>query len=317
MATHNNGQSTLRVNPGDLVGVVLVLLASMLLFSGASSATGSQARASPVEGSFASPTPTCGPSWTNVFPPNLNNNSNSFSSIAATAPNDVWAVGRHALDASHGLTLIQHWNGVEWRHIPSPNIGITGTFAQNYLSDVTALSPSDAWAVGEYSYTSDGNFSNDAKAGSRAHESGEDAYVPSGSQAEGSGGGSLIEHWDGTEWRIVSNPYTGTLHSISAVSANDIWAVGSYSPSISGRKTYVLHWDGLEWSHVPSPNPNPENRNELRAVAAVASDDVWAVGNYESSTVLGGATLIEHWNGSEWSVVPSPNPPGGEAFYRV
>ncbi len=57
------------------------------------------------------------------------------------------------------------------------------------------------------------------------------------------------------------------------------------------------------WSIVSSPNPDPSS-NKLRAVAAISSTDVWAVGQASAST------LAEHWNGSSWSVVPTPNAPG-------
>ena len=45
--------------------------------------------------------------------------------------------------------------------------------------------------------------------------------------------------------------------------------------------------------------------NRLVGVAAVTSNDVWAVGY---STSLGvDRTLIERWNGTAWSIVPGPN----------
>src|SRR4051794_13492246 len=40
----------------------------------------------------------------------------------------------------------------------------------------------------------------------------------------------------------------------------------------------------------------------LGGVAAVSTNDVWAVGN------AGGDTLTEHWDGTSWSIVPSPHP---------
>src|SRR5204863_1223407 len=71
--------------------------------------------------------------------------------------------------------------------------------------------------------------------------------------------------------------------------------------------------DGSTWSIAPSPNPGAGN-NELYGVAAMAANDVWAVGTYYAS---GGPyhTLIEHWNGSSWSAVPSP--PGSSLFGAV
>jgi hypothetical protein len=59
------------------------------------------------------------------------------------------------------------------------------------------------------------------------------------------------------------------------------------------------------WAVVPSPNTGSPN-NHLFGVAAVAPDDVWAVGAYG---VLGVAArqLIEHWDGTKWRRSASPS----------
>ena len=41
----------------------------------------------------------------------------------------------------------------------------------------------------------------------------------------------------------------------------------------------------------------------LRGIAAIAPDDVWAVGRMRKEGEW--MTLIEHWDGKVWSVVPS------------
>src|SRR5437660_7859831 len=64
-----------------------------------------------------------------------------------------------------------------------------------------------------------------------------------------------------------------------------------------------------KWSVVPSPNSNVVP-NGLSAVATVSANDVWAVGS-SGSQMGGGQTLIEHWNGTNWSVVASPSPGTG------
>ena len=46
--------------------------------------------------------------------------------------------------------------------------------------------------------------------------------------------------------------------------------------------------------------------NELKAVAAVSSTDVWAAGY--ASTTTHNVVLIEHWNGTQWSIAPTPQP---------
>ena len=71
--------------------------------------------------------------------------------------------------------------------------------------------------------------------------------------------------------------------------------------------TLVEHWNGSAWSAVPSPNVTGDNaQDHLFAVAAFSSSDVWAVG-----TVLQGfsttSTVTEHFDGSRWSLVGSPN----------
>ena len=60
------------------------------------------------------------------------------------------------------------------------------------------------------------------------------------------------------------------------------------------------------WSVVLSPNPSAY-ANILKAVAAVSASDVWAVGSYYNSQKGVMETLIEHWDSTSWSVVPSPN----------
>jgi hypothetical protein len=55
------------------------------------------------------------------------------------------------------------------------------------------------------------------------------------------------------------------------------------------------------------PNPNFGTFNRFFGVAAVSSNDVWAVGVTSNGGLS--ATLVEHWNGTSWTVIPSPNLP--------
>src|SRR5256885_8967205 len=62
--------------------------------------------------------------------------------------------------------------------------------------------------------------------------------------------------------------------------------------------------NSCKWSVVPSPNG--DSTSGLSSVAAVSANDIWAVGN-SGSQRGSGQTLIEHWNGTQWSLVPSPS----------
>lgn len=55
---------------------------------------------------------------------------------------------------------------------------------------------------------------------------------------------------------------------------------------------------------MPSPNGTP-HQNVLYAVSATGPDDVWAVGYQIVDDARGQVALIEHWDGSTWSVVPA------------
>jgi hypothetical protein len=59
------------------------------------------------------------------------------------------------------------------------------------------------------------------------------------------------------------------------------------------------------WTQVPSPNRGVAV-NELKAVAVLGRSNAWAVGFWTPPTGVN-RTLIQHWDGASWTVVPSPN----------
>src|SRR5262249_59326794 len=54
------------------------------------------------------------------------------------------------------------------------------------------------------------------------------------------------------------------------------------------------------------PSRNAASASYLEGVAAAAANDVWAVGYSYLNGVA--STLIEHWDGTSWSIVASPSP---------
>jgi hypothetical protein len=115
----------------------------------------------------------------------------------------------------------------------------------------------------------------------------------------------------GTGWSVLPSPNAGSgdnrLSGVTAVSASDAWAVGSFQPTGGGSKTLIQHWDGTVWTIVPSPNAG--GPSTLAAIDALSANDAWAVGNFVADPFSEGGhrTLTEHWNGSAWELVPSPN----------
>ena len=159
---------------------------------------------------------------------------------ATRAVDDAWAVGREdTVIADHQYTraLLLHWDGAAWSSVRGPSL----KQSLNYLYGVSALSATDAWAVGVKS------------------------------------GHTLSLRWDGAAWSRVpsltpssSDVRSAALRSVSADSTTDAWAVAWGS--------FTMHWDGSSWSQVAAPSPG--TGGYLFGVSAVSPTDAWAVGYY-------------------------------------
>jgi hypothetical protein len=273
--------------------------------------------------------------WTIVTAPPTGVNA-SFTGVSSTSDSDAWAVGSEnaALNGVGAKVLIDHWNGTAWSQVATP--ATPGNTAS--LAGVSASSSTDAWAIGR-TQVNRSNFAplalhwngtawsvsaSAATALAGQIGAGVTDISPTDAYAIGGGLGSahtgLVAQWNGTAWSRVSVPQPSTdglasnLNAISADGPNDVWIVGTYldeiSPTFFPTETYSLHWNGSAWSVVPMPLVGSSNVNaffHFNSIKANSPTDVWAVG--DQGVVDGSSsTLIEHWNGTAWSVVPSPSP---------
>jgi hypothetical protein len=189
-----------------------------------------------------------------------------------------------AVGDSRSGTLAEAWNGSTWKILVTPNpVGPSGQIGDQ-LTAVVSLSRSDAWAVGGR---------------------GAIAAITAG---------TLIEHWNGTRWTVVSSPSPGQagyeLTAVAAVSGHDVWAVGAgdvASQQGGTAKTVALHWNGTTWKSVATPHPNPYDA--LNGVTSTpGTSDLWAVGTTTVRSIQ--QPLTEHWSGSHWNATPSTAAPG-------
>ncbi len=122
------------------------------------------------------------------------------------------------------------------------------------------------------------------------------------------------EHWTGTAWSATtlkvpkiypSASQAAQLEGAASTGPSDVWAVGHIDDVSSlASRTLAYHWDGTAWTRTPTPNPGGATLgNHLLAVAARASDDVYAVGD----TGYPGRSLVIRWNGTTWAKVTTPN----------
>lgn len=238
---------------------------------------------------------------------------NSVVSLSAT---DAWAAGVYDVNGNW-KTLTMHWDGSAWTVVQSPSPDPV----LNRLDGISA-SGSNLWAVGWGGATGSlairlqaGSWQRAATANEGTGENtlnGISARTQTDIWAVGSSGEpqplSLTMHWNGSVWTIVPSPnleFGVRLQGVKDISMNDVWAVG-WSGSAGGfdDKDVAMHWDGSSWTIVPTPQPGGDQIDRLFAVDAAGPNDVWAVGLYSPNPVVEDHSLILHWDGASWSVVP-------------
>jgi TolB protein len=175
-----------------------------------------------------------------------------------------------------------------WAYIPRPCTGFlqreqvdnAGPRADR-LAAVAALGEHDAWAVG-YRTTAGG-----------VHN-------------------TLVERRSGGSWQVVPSPSRGGASSLESVSllSSTVWAVGSYADG-DGALHPLIERRERSWRVARYVDPGPGSA--LHGVDARTSKDVWAVGQLAGNA--GPDSLIEHFDGFTWSVVPGA--PAGIALFGV
>jgi hypothetical protein len=205
--------------------------------------------------------------------------------------------------------------GNTWYVVDSPNVGESA----NELYGIDGVGSNDLWSVGFYlAGPGEGTSYKRAHKPAEWQERLEGGVSGLGREPDGSSPAiqTLIEHWDGALWSVVPSPNVGTddnhLLSIDVIGASDAWAVGYYLNEFGIAQTLALHWDGVSWVRVATPNTTPYQDNEILSVEGASGGDVWAVGYSVDDAGLG-HTLTMHWDGTQWSIVASPDPAGAEA----
>ena len=216
------------------------------------------------------------------------------SSLSADKETDIWAT-------SPVNPVSLHFNGTSWVTVPMARAG--------RVNKASVVSSTNVWAVGEqtnpkfsqiqhfngtaWSIVSSPHFANGESLNSLKAISASNIFAVGASVDNLGNRTPLVEHFDGTKWSVVSVPHVtgGQFIDIAVVSPLDIWAVGG-APGAA----LTMHFNGVQWTRVPAPTA------ALLAVTAISTNNVWAAG-----VKLGQSSIIEHWNGTSWKVVTSPN----------
>ena len=160
--------------------------------------------------------------------------------------------------------FIAHWDGSAWSVVPAPCLEgkkvsacSSASIDLNELTGVAAISGNDAWASGSEGNVNNMNF-----------------HIP------------YVLHWDGTAWSLVRTPNRGgegsLLRGITALSADDVWAVGQTQQLNGAIRPLTEQFNGSTWSLVPGPAPGGGTPDDsLSGVTSPTTGTVFAVGARE------------------------------------
>ncbi|HET9990197.1 MAG TPA: protein kinase [Kofleriaceae bacterium] len=191
----------------------------------------------------------------------------SLNSVWGAAANDVWIVGERG--------VVRHFVEGVWRDIE------VGSVADFYRLGGTATD--DVWIVGGWGTILhwDGHAWRELPSGTHVALYGIWAVARDNAWVTGEGG--TILHWDGHAWNSQASPTTAALFAVAGVAADDVWITG-YGVG--------LHWDGQAWTLS-----DLHSHELMQPIHAASTNDVWVAGFH---------SVIRHWNGREWTMVPVP-----------
>ena len=218
-----------------------------------------------------------GTAWTIQITPNPSGATDSYlTGVSCASISACTAVG---YDRNGGdVPLAERWNGVSWTLQATPNptgLGITS------LSGVSCTSSAACTAVGYFITKAEVQL-------------------------------TLAERWNGASWTIQTSPDASggrgsILAGVSCPAASACTAVGAFTSRPVAEATLAEGWNGTKWAAQPTPNPTT-TASSLLGESCKATGACTAVGYFfdGSGTYV---TLAERWDGSNWTVQTTPNPP--------
>jgi hypothetical protein len=124
----------------------------------------------------------------------------------------------------------------------------------------------------------------------------------------------LAEHWDGKTWSITPTPVppnslASELLGVSCARSGPCMAVGDQNfGTINNTTDFAELWNGTRWTEIPAAQPANAGSLLIGVSCRIASDCTatgwWNPINNNSQSF----PLVNHWDGTRWTVVPSPHP---------
>src|SRR6266581_2508524 len=241
----------------------------------------------------------------------------SLTAVSCTSPSACMAVGFTAQGVTGEATLAERWDGTRWTIVPTPNRPDSQLFGVSCTSPSACIAVGRSFPSGVLTMRWNGTAWSLLKTPNPAHPGDLFSVSCTSASACTAVGGSnndrvtLAEVWNGTSWKIQPTPSTAradadVLFGVSCTSSGACTAVGEFARFGGRPVSLAQRWDGTSWSIQPTPNPlGSGNIVSLSGVSCTSGTACTAVGGFVNSSGQGG-TLAEAWDGTSWSIQPTP-----------
>src|SRR5262249_12217145 len=178
-------------------------------------------------------------------------NATFVTGVAASSPSNAWAAGftGKLTSTSPPRPIIRHWTGKTWRPVTLP--AKTAKAWANQFPVLTLVGASSARSVWVFNSLQ-------------------------GSYLRLNGSRWSIGHLPGASENSTASV---VINAVKVFSRTNVWAFGERI-TVSGTQAlsvpYAAHFNGSKWSRVTVP-ALPSGGGAITAVAAVSSNDIWAV----------------------------------------
>jgi hypothetical protein len=253
--------------------------------------------------------------------------------VACVTPAACTSVGYADAASGSFATLAERWNGTAWRIQATPvpaGAGASALLAVSCTSATmctaggayvtkTSMPPlaegwnGTAWSVEQTAdppRTRGSQFNAIACAASGT-------CTAVGQQASMSGGvpRPLGETGGASGWTsVVAEAPTGAklsqLIAVSCPAADDCMAVGSYEEQFTLQLALAETWNGTRWTIEPAASPSGATATFLDGVSCTSADACTAVGYTFLRGERYSVPVAETWNGTAWTIQPTPFPAG-------
>lgn len=235
-----------------------------------------------------------------------------LSGVSCSARLTCWAVGGATLRSAKEEPIAEHWNGRKWSLtvLPEPS-----GLAAGGLYGVWCPGATRCWAVGAVArrvgavprplaeHWTGRKWSVVPTRASGSYIDLAGVFCRRDTDCWAVGGGArygLAEHWNGRRWSVAATPHV-------AGGMTGVWCPGTdcFGTGTGGYPSAIAErWNGRKWSLTPIAPFPPGVTSGLPGVSCATAMNCFAVGFANVQT------LIEHWQGSKWVKVKSPNPAG-------